>query len=167
MTKEISNYKDKTIIFCPDGTDDENNDLLTIYKQSLWTNLVSKGKIVRMSEYVQGTKKTVIDNFTNGAIDILFAKQRLNEGIDIPAARRAFFVASSTSEREFIQRRGRVLRKSPGKKIAEIFDFIVVPADRNSKYANSILKNEIKRAMDFANTADNYSEIEATLRAYL
>lgn len=167
MTTEISNYKDKTIIFCPDGTDDENNDLLSLYKQSLWTNLVSKGKIVRMSEYVQGTKKTVIENFTNGAIDILFAKQRLNEGIDIPAAKRAFFIASSTSEREFIQRRGRVLRKSPGKKIAEIFDFIVVPADRDSKYANSILKNEIKRAMDFANTADNYSEIETTLRAYL
>lgn len=167
MTTEISNYKDKTIIFCPDGTDDENNDLLTIYKQGLWTNLVSKGKILRMSEYVQGTKKTVIENFTNGAIDILFAKQRLNEGIDIPAARRAFFIASSTSEREFIQRRGRVLRKSPGKKIAEIFDFIVVPADRDSKYANSILKNEIKRAMDFANTADNYSEIETILRAYL
>ncbi len=167
MTEEISKYKDKTIIFCPDGTDDDNNDLLSIYKQSLWTNLVSKGKIVRMSEYVQGTKKTVIENFTNGAIDILFAKQRLNEGIDIPAARRAFFIASSTSEREFIQRRGRVLRKSPGKKIAEIFDFIVVPADRDSRYANSILKNEIKRAMDFANTADNYSEIEATLRAYL
>lgn len=167
MTKEISKYKDKTIIFCPDGTNDENNDLLSIYKQSLWTNLVSRGKIVRMSEYVQGTKKTVIDNFTNGAIDILFAKQRLNEGIDIPAARRAFFIASSTSEREFIQRRGRVLRKFPGKKLAEIFDFIVVPADRDSKYANSILKNEIKRAMDFANTADNYSEIETTLRAYL
>lgn len=138
-----------------------------LYKQSLWTNLVSKGKIIRMSEYVQGTKKSVIENFTNGAIDILFAKQRLNEGIDIPAARRAFFIASSTSEREFIQRRGRVLRKFPGKKVAEIFDFIVVPADRDSKYANSILKNEIKRAMDFANTADNYSEIEMTLRAYL
>ena len=100
---------------------------------------------------------------------ILFAKQRLNEGIDIPAAKRAFFIASSTSEREFIQRRGRVLRKSPetNKTLAEIFDFIVVPPDRNSVYAQSIVENEIKRAMDFAATADNYAEIETILRKYL
>lgn len=169
MSKEIKNYKDKTIIFCPDGTNDndDDEDLLTQYKQSLWTKLVSMGKIVRMSEYIQGTEKKVIDNFTQGAIDILFAKQRLNEGIDIPAAKRSFFISSSTSEREFIQRRGRVLRKAPGKKLAEIFDFIVVPPTMNSKNASSILKNEIKRAMDFANTADNYSEIEKTLRDYL
>ena len=128
---------------------------------------MTSGKVVRMSEYVQGTRKNVIDNFTSGALDMLFAKQRLNEGIDIPAARRAFFIASSTSEREFIQRRGRVLRLYPGKTIAEIFDFIVVPPDRNSQYAALIIGNEIKRAMDFAKTADNYAHVEETLRPYL
>ena len=166
MIEQIKKYKDKTIVFCPDGIDECSNDLLAVYKSELWRRLISKGKIVRMSEYVQGTKKKIIDDFTSGAIDILFAKQRLNEGIDIPAARRAIFISSSTSEREFIQRRGRVLRKSSGKKIAEIFDFIVVPC-RLSQYSSSIVNNEIKRAMDFAATADNYSEIEQTLRAYL
>lgn len=169
MQSEISKYKDKTIVFCPDGKDENGKDFLEAYKSELWNELVSKGKIVRMSEYIQGTKREVIESFTAGAIDILFAKQRLNEGIDIPAAKRAFFIASSTSEREFIQRRGRVLRKSPetNKTLAEIFDFIVVPPDRNSVYAQSIMENEIKRAMDFAATADNYAEIEKILRKYL
>ena len=169
MQSEISKYKDRTIVFCPDGKDENGKDFLEVYKSELWNEFVSKGKIVRMSEYVQGTKREIIETFTAGAIDILFAKQRLNEGIDIPAAKRAFFIASSTSEREFIQRRGRVLRKSPetNKTLAEIFDFIVVPPDRNSVYAQSIVENEIKRAMDFATTADNYAEIEKILRKYL
>lgn len=169
MQSEISKYKDRTIVFCPDGKDENGMDFLEVYKSELWNELVSKGKIVRMSEYVQGTKREIIESFTAGAIDILFAKQRLNEGIDIPAAKRAFFIASSTSEREFIQRRGRVLRKSPetNKTFAEIFDFIVVPPDRNLIYTQSIVENEIKRAMDFAATADNYAEIEKILRKYL
>lgn len=169
MQIELSKYKDRTIVFCPDGKDENGMDFLEVYKSEFWNELKSKGKIVRMSEYVQGTKRNVIESFTAGAIDILFAKQRLNEGIDIPAAKRAFFIASSTSEREFIQRRGRVLRKSPetNKTLAEIFDFIVVPPDRNSIYAQSIVENEIKRAMDFAATADNYAEIEMILRKYL
>lgn len=167
MLEEIKKYKDKTIIFAPDGKDENGNDLLNSYKKELWQKLMSKGKIVSMKEYIQGTDKSIIDSFTQGGIDILFAKQRLNEGIDIPSAKRAFFIASSTSEREFIQRRGRVLRKHYSKKIAEIFDFIVVPPDMNSKYAHSIIDNEIKRAMDFAATADNYKEIEQILRKYL
>ncbi len=169
MQIELSKYKDKTIVFCPDGKDEDEKDYLDVYKSELWKHCLSKGQIVKMSEYVQGTKRDVIESFTSGALDILFAKQRLNEGIDIPAAKRAFFIASSTSEREFIQRRGRVLRKSPetNKTLAEIFDFIVVPPDRNSIYAQSIVENEIKRAIDFAATADNYAEIESILRKYL
>lgn len=167
MLEEIKKYKDKTIIFAPDGKDENGNDLLNSYKTDLWQKLMSKGKVVSMKEYVQGTDKSVIDSFTQGGIDFIFAKQRLNEGIDIPAAKRAFFIASSTSEREFIQRRGRVLRKHSSKNKAEIFDFIVVPPDMNSEYAHSIIDNEIKRAIDFAATADNYKEIEQILRKYL
>ena len=167
MLKQISNYKDKTLVFCPDGKNEKGEDLLSVYKNDLWQRLVNKGKIIRMNEYVQGTDKKIIDAFSAGAIDILFAKQRLNEGIDIPSTCRAFFIASSTSEREFIQRRGRVLRKSPGKTIAEIFDFIVVPPNKNSQFASSIINNEIKRAMDFAVTAENYIDIETILKFYL
>ena len=167
MSTEILKYKDKTLVFCPDGYNDDGEDFLLLYKKELWNKLFSKGIIVRMSEYIQGTGKKVIDSFAKGTIDILFAKQRLNEGIDIPATKRAFFISSSTSEREFIQRRGRVLRKAEGKTLAEIFDLIVVPPDNYSLYSSSIINSEIKRAMDFAKTADNYSEIENILKKYL
>ena len=167
MDEELRKYVNKTIVFCPDGTDDSGQDILLDYKTELWNNVRKKGKIIRMNEYVQGTEKNILDAFAVGGVDIVFAKQRLNEGIDIPSARRAVFVASSTSEREFIQRRGRVLRKAPGKKIAEIFDFIVVPPDDLSSKGSSIVNNEINRAMDFAMTADNYAEIESVLRKYL
>lgn len=167
MSEELRKYANKTIVFCPDGIDDSGQDILLSYKAELWNYVRKKGKIIRMNEYVQGTEKKVLDAFAVGSVDIVFAKQRLNEGIDIPSARRAVFVASSTSEREFIQRRGRVLRKAPGKKLAEIFDFIVVPPDDLSSKGSSIVNNEINRAMDFAMTADNYAEIESILRKYL
>lgn len=167
MIEQVNKYKDKTIIFCPDGLDENGNDLLTQYKTELWKRLSENKKIIVMNEYVQGTKKEIIEKFTNGSIDMLFAKQRLNEGIDIPAAKRAFFIASSTSEREFIQRRGRVLRKSQGKTLAEIFDFIVVPPSRNYLNASKIVASELKRAMDFVKTADNYSAVEKILNQYL
>ena len=167
MDEELRKYVNKTIVFCPDGVDDSGQDILLNYKTELWNNVRKRGKIIRMNEYVQGTEKKVLDAFAVGGIDIVFAKQRLNEGIDIPSARRAIFVASSTSEREFIQRRGRVLRKAPGKQLAEIFDFIVVPPDDLSSKGSSIVNNEINRAMDFAMTADNYAEIESVLRKYL
>ncbi|MBQ9224759.1 MAG: DEAD/DEAH box helicase family protein [Fibrobacter sp.] len=167
MEKELEKYTDKTIVFCPDGVDDQGRDELTNYKTELWNRMREKGKFILMSEYVQGTEKKVLDAFAVGSVNIVFAKQRLNEGIDIPAAKRAVFIASSTSEREFIQRRGRVLRIAPGKKLAEIFDFIVVPPDESSEHKSSILNNEINRAIDFARTADNYEEIEFILRKYL
>lgn len=167
MEEELRKYPNKTIVFCPDGVDDLGQDLLLSYKIDLWNHMRAKGKVIRMNEYVQGTERKILDAFAVGGVDILFAKQRLNEGIDIPSARRAVFVASSTSEREFIQRRGRVLRKAPGKKLAEIFDFIVVPPDDSSSKGSSIVNNEINRAMDFAMTADNYAEIESVLRKYL
>jgi len=167
MLAQIKKYKDKTIVFCPDGVDANGDDLLATYKKDLWGRLIAEKKFILMNEYVQGTERSVIEGFATGAIDILFAKQRLNEGIDIPSAKRAVFISSSTSEREFIQRRGRVLRKAPGKQLAEIFDFIVVPPDRNSQYASSIIESEIKRVMDFAETAENYAEIESILRSYL
>lgn len=146
-----------TIIFCPEGKID-NEDVLRKYQ--LKVNQIGRTNniVFSLKGYVEGVGKEVLKDFAKGKIDILFAKQRLNEGIDIPSVCRAFFISSSTSEREFIQRRGRVLRKSPGKKIAEIYDFIVLPPI-NSK-DTSIKKSESKRVMEFALAADNFSELK-------
>lgn len=145
-----------TIVFCPEGKI-ENEDVLRKYQLKV-NQIGRKNNIVfSLRGYVQGVSKEVLKDFSDGKIDIVFAKQRLNEGIDIPSVCRAFFISSSTSEREFIQRRGRVLRKSPGKTLAEIYDFIVLPPLGSKD--TSIKKSESKRVMEFALAADNFGEL--------
>ena len=46
---------------------------------------------------------------------------------NIPSIKTAFILASSTNPKEYIQRRGRVLRTFPGKRHADIYDFITLP----------------------------------------
>ena len=65
--------------------------------------------------------------FQRGGYQVLLAKKVLDEGIDIPSIREAFIVASSTVEREWIQRRGRVLRRHSGKPFAVVHDFLSLP----------------------------------------
>ena len=79
----------------------------------------------------------------------------LDEGVDIPQTDTAFLLASSTVEREWVQRRGRILRHAPGKSFAHLHDFIVVPPDLNSPAAKSLLKSELRRASAFADLAEN------------
>jgi len=81
---------------------------------------------------------------------VLLAIKCLDEGIDIPMINRALILASSTNPREYIQRRGRVLRRSAGKFSAQLFDVIVTGAD-----GKAITPSEVVRAMDFARDARN------------
>ena len=87
---------------------------------------------------------------------VLVSIKCLDEGVDIPAVSHAFILASSQNPRQFIQRRGRVLRQSPGKQLAVIHDAIVVPVDRQSESEQiSLLKAELIRALEFADSALN------------
>lgn len=87
---------------------------------------------------------------------VLVSIKCLDEGVDIPAVSHAFILASSQNPRQFIQRRGRVLRKSPGKDLAVIHDAIVIPVDGNDEPEQiSLLKSELARALQFADSALN------------
>ncbi len=83
----------------------------------------------------------MLDEFKLGVRKILLAIGCLDEGVDIPVCDAAIFVSSSTSERQFIQRRGRVLRKSPGKTRAYVFDYLVIPCyDSTNKDEKQLAK---------------------------
>jgi len=93
---------------------------------------------------------------------ILVAIKCLDEGVDIPSASHSLILASSKNPREFIQRRGRILRKSPGKHFAEIHDALIIPPneeDSTEPPEVNILKTELARALRFAQSAANYSSI--------
>ena len=103
--------------------------------------------------------------FDNGtSLQVLVAIRCLDEGVNIPSINKAFILASSTNPKEYIQRRGRVLRKFSGKKYADIYDFIMCPIpienakktdEQTINLSKSLLKREIIRMKDFAALAEN------------
>ena len=96
---------------------------------------------------------------------ILVSIKCLDEGIDIPTITHAFILASSQNPRQFIQRRGRVLRKAAGKYLAVIHDAIVIPNSLEDEPEQlAILKSELLRAMEFSKSAIN-RDSGANLRA--
>ena len=99
--------------------------------------------------------RKIINDFAAGVYQALTAMKVLDEGLDIPATSHAYILASSTVRREWVQRRGRVLRTAPGKHRAYIHDFFVVPADRDSPEGRAILRAELERADEFARLAEN------------
>jgi superfamily II DNA or RNA helicase len=112
----------------------------------------------------------ILRDFSGGRKNALVAIRCLDEGIDIPQVRRAFILASSTNPRQFIQRRGRVLRRAEGKDSAEIFDFVVVPpldeiAQGTSEYTvlRRLVSREMARVVEFARLAENGPQAQAKL----
>lgn len=110
-------------------------------------------------------RETIKEKFDDGEmLQALVAIKCLDEGVNIPSISTAFILASSTNPKEYIQRRGRVLRKFPGKRYAEIYDFITLPCDVENinRLSTSVLnstkglvKNEIVRMLDFYEISEN------------
>lgn len=109
-------------------------------------------------------RRGTISNLRLQNIDAIASMRILDEGIDIPDCRRAYILASQRSERQGIQRRGRVLRKSQGKDSAELYDFILVGPKLTNKELDKLYNREMKRAMMFAEDAMNKIECEKILK---
>ena len=114
--------------------------------------------------------------FNDGLIQVVTAIKCLDEGVNIPSIRTAFIMASTRNPREFIQRRGRLLRRSPNKDYAEIYDFVTLP--RELSYVSyldyekdrNIIIGEMARINEFGKLSDNPAQAEGMLnqimRAY-
>lgn len=117
-------------------------------------------------------RQEILKNFSNGTYKVLVSVKCLDEGVDIPEAHIAIIVASTTNPREYIQRRGRVLRKkSFNKNEAIIFDLFVTPPpqliDGSDKLEKAILEREFSRIRDFVDTSNNPSDSYAELLAVM
>lgn len=102
----------------------------------------------------------ILGAFSTGACQVVLAKKVLDEGVDIPTIREAFIVASSTVEREWVQRRGRVLRKHAAKPWAIVHDFLALPpvdvvSGEDKATLTKIVRNELRRAYTFGAHARN------------
>ncbi len=100
--------------------------------------------------------RRILEAFQEGTLRVLTAKRVLDEGVNIPQIRKAFILASTTVERQWIQRRGRLLRKCEeiGKTHSEVHDFVVVPPDTDDD-ARDLVRSELDRVKEFANLARN------------
>lgn len=104
-------------------------------------------------------RRTIMNNFVNSDVDALVSMKVLDEGVDVPDCRRAFILASTRNPRQYVQRRGRVLRRAPGKEIAEIYDFITLPTS-NSSASRALRAAELERIDDFVLLANNRLSVE-------
>lgn len=144
-----------TLFYCAPGQIDEVISLLG------W----EKGLLVHKFTAEEDTeeRQRLLRGFASGEWQALVAMKCLDEGVDVPDTKTAFFLASSSNPREFIQRRGRILRKAPGKESSIIHDLLAAPPDvwtasqgsPTFESERSIIRRELQRFREFANPALN------------
>lgn len=149
---------------------DEKNNSFESKQIDVVTKLLGNDlnmKVARFTSQENSEERQTIKKlFSEGERQVLVAIKCLDEGVNIPSIKTAFILASSTNPKEYIQRRGRVLRKFADKKYAEIFDFVTLPFPQKSKHNNSelrqitkgLVKREIKRIQEFSSLAENPSK---------
>ncbi|HLP89766.1 MAG TPA: DNA phosphorothioation system restriction enzyme [Nostocaceae cyanobacterium] len=158
-----------TLFYCSDGSQE-------VGKRSSLRQLKAVAKILgvdlgyKISTYTAQTpleeREKIRQEFENGELQGLVAIRCLDEGVDIPAIQTAVILSSSGNPRQFVQRRGRVLRPHPGKERATIFDMIVLPPDLDRdtiEIERNLLRKELRRFVEFADLADNAGEARMKL----
>ena len=106
---------------------------------------------------------SLVDAFNNGEISALAAIRCLDEGINIPSIKTALILSSNDDYREFVQRRGRILRTFKDKEYADIYDVIVLPSSDMQAWA----KIELRRFYEYARLADNWNDLKREFDAKL
>ena len=188
-------YKEKgdlkyTLVYVPEGNhpDDYEADRFIEAESVLDDNEADRiidtyTEIVRnisptttVKKFTSGIKErnSVLEGFASGRLEVLTSMKCLDEGVDVPRSELAIFCASTGNPRQFIQRRGRILRNHPDKHKAVIHDLVVAPvvssSDECFAMEQSLLRNELKRVRDFATMSENadfaYTELEEVLSYY-
>lgn len=162
-----------TLFYCGDGsTEDQDSQEPMRQVEAVSSRLYRLGwkSSVFTARETRTERDVLLDYFRLALIDALVAIRCLDEGIDVPACRTAYILASSKNPRQFIQRRGRILRKSPGKEFAEIFDFMVrIPEHlcEGNDFERKLIRGELERVAEFARMAINSGDAVRTLKPIL
>ena len=114
-------------------------------------------------------RELLLQDLSIGSLQALVSMKCLDEGVDVPPAQTSIILASSGNPREYIQRRGRVLRRFPNKEKSLIYDFIVSPSPTSkidselSEIEFRIIRKELERCEEFARIANNATECLAEI----
>ncbi|WOH75548.1 DEAD/DEAH box helicase family protein [Bradyrhizobium sp. NDS-1] len=163
-----------TLFYCSDASTDSDEDNSAPQRQveAVSQRLHDLGWRASRFTAREATyeRRMILDGFRLGDLEAMVAIRCLDEGIDVPACQKAFILASSRNPRQFIQRRGRILRRSPGKHFAEIVDLMVRIPDglvERSDVERALLEEELKRVAEFARLARNSGDVIETLMPLL
>jgi superfamily II DNA or RNA helicase len=157
--------KDHFIVYCGDGRlfDDNGEELRHI--QFIKRRLDAAGH--RPNQFTASEnmykRMEIVDSFNIGETTALAAIRCLDEGINIPSIKAALILSSNDSNREFVQRRGRILRKHKNKQAAKIFDVLVLPSSNTPKMAVI----EFRRYYEYARLATNSEELLSELNSMI
>lgn len=170
LDKIGSNIK-QTIIYCSPKQKDKVLKILgrrgiISSKFTMETGIKPEEKYDGLSE-----RSYILRLFGEGEIQVLVAMRCLDEGVDVPQAENAIFLSSSGNPREYIQRIGRVIRKYPGKREANLYDIVVKPnveklPSELREYEKKIYDKEKKRCEEIGKHALNWGNIISQIYNY-
>jgi superfamily II DNA or RNA helicase len=151
--------------------EENNNDIANKFVYLYLKAALEVKPNLKASTYTSDTEDRVskITAFAEGKIEMLLAMKMLDEGVDIPRAEIGIFASSTGNPREFIQRRGRLLRIHKDKKFAHIYDMIVAPVASHDnenlfKIEKNMVRNELIRVAYFASLSMNFYDSKDVLQ---
>ena len=156
------NEKDHVVVYCGDGRLFDNNSGEELRHIQTVKRVLSEHEYKASQFTAQENvheRMELVDSFNKGEISALAAIRCLDEGINIPSIKSALILSSNDDYREFVQRRGRILRTYNGKESAQIYDVIVLPKNDSEQWA----KIELRRFHEYAKLALNWDELENEL----
>ena len=167
----IKNKKNKFVFaYIPEGnTINNEGDTVKILNQYL-RRIHEDYSNLKMNSYTSEDQNLdeILRGFEDGKIEVLFAMKMLDEGVDVPRAEVGIFASSTGNPRQFIQRRGRLLRKHKDKAFATIYDMVVIPKLESNlgelfNIEKNLVKNELNRVAYFASLAMNFYDSKEAL----
>lgn len=148
--------KDHVVVYCGDGRlyDDTGEEIRHIRQVKRVLNDMDYKASQFTAQENMTERMELVDAFNKGEISALAAIRCLDEGINIPSIKSALILSSNDDYREFVQRRGRILRLYDDKESAVIYDVVVLPSNDMTEWA----KIELRRYREYAKLSINYDE---------
>lgn len=168
-----------TLVYVPEGNEPDDVADMFSNRENVAEDIDSQHLIDQYSSIVRdvhpratvkqftstsGDRENALEEFAAGRLEVLTSMKCLDEGVDVPQSKVAIFCASTGNPRQFIQRRGRILRQSKAthKHLAIIHDLVVVPEiNRLTESYNlekNMIKTELNRVRNFALLAENSND---------
>ncbi|GLW23498.1 DNA repair helicase [Microbispora triticiradicis] len=173
LQKEVSkrHHLPAQLVYCAEGARPQEDDPVGEESQidqvvDLLGNRLGMRVHTYTSQEPKQQRREILEAFGSGDLEALISMRCLDEGVDLPDARIAYMLASSSNPRQFIQRRGRILRRAPGKTEAEVIDFIAVPPQYQELFETErrLFRREMHRFVEFAKYSNNYGAALSELR---